>query len=61
MSVVWQQTLKTAISCTGIGLHSGKRVGMTLHPATPGTGIRFLRSDLGGEENGCLLGRPNRR
>ena len=49
MSVVWQKTLKTAMSCSGIGLHSGKRVDMTLHPAAPGTGIRFLRSDLGGE------------
>ena len=49
MSVVWQKTLKTAISCTGIGLHGGKRVEMTLLPAAPGTGIRFRRQDLDGE------------
>ena len=48
MSVVWQKTLKTAISCTGIGLHSGKRVEMTLHPAAPGSGIAFCRKDLDG-------------
>ena len=48
LSVVWQKTLKSAISCTGIGLHSGKRVEMTLLPAGPGTGIRFRRVDLDG-------------
>ncbi|MCH7944120.1 MAG: UDP-3-O-acyl-N-acetylglucosamine deacetylase, partial [Proteobacteria bacterium] len=49
VSVVWQKTLKTAISCTGIGLHGGKRIEMTLLPAAPGTGIRFRRQDLDGE------------
>ena len=38
-----QQTLKTAIGCRGIGLHSGERVGITLHPAPPDTGIVFRR------------------
>jgi UDP-3-O-[3-hydroxymyristoyl] N-acetylglucosamine deacetylase len=38
-----QQTLKTAIGCRGIGLHSGERVAMTLHPAPPDTGIVFRR------------------
>lgn len=50
MSVIWQKTLKTAISCTGIGLHGGKRVEMTLLPAGPGTGIRFRRVDLDGPD-----------
>jgi UDP-3-O-[3-hydroxymyristoyl] N-acetylglucosamine deacetylase len=36
-----QQTLKTAIGCRGIGLHSGERVALTLHPAPPDTGIIF--------------------
>jgi UDP-3-O-[3-hydroxymyristoyl] N-acetylglucosamine deacetylase len=44
-----QQTLKTAISCRGIGLHSGRKVTMTLHPAPPGSGIVFRRSDAGAE------------
>lgn len=48
VSAVWQKTLKTSISCTGIGLHGGKRVEMTLLPAEPGTGIRFRRKDLDG-------------
>lgn len=40
-----QQTLKTPISCRGIGLHSGARVSMTLLPAEPDTGILFRRTD----------------
>jgi UDP-3-O-[3-hydroxymyristoyl] N-acetylglucosamine deacetylase len=39
-----QQTLKTAIGCRGIGLHSGERVAMTLHPAPPDSGIVFRRT-----------------
>ncbi len=39
-----RQTLKNSISCTGIGLHTGFRVSMTLHPAAPGTGVVFRRS-----------------
>jgi UDP-3-O-[3-hydroxymyristoyl] N-acetylglucosamine deacetylase len=41
-----QQTLKNAIHCTGVGLHSGKSVTMRLHPAPAGTGISFVRTDL---------------
>jgi UDP-3-O-[3-hydroxymyristoyl] N-acetylglucosamine deacetylase len=40
-----QQTLKTVIGCRGIGLHSGQKVAMTLHPAPPDTGIVFRRTD----------------
>lgn len=43
-----QKTLKTAIGCTGIGLHSGARVSMTIHPAPPDAGIVFRRVDLRG-------------
>ncbi len=43
---VRQKTLKTAISCTGTGLHSGQRVTMTLRPAEPGSGVVFRRTDL---------------
>ncbi len=42
----WQQTLKGSIGCVGVGLHSGKRVHLTLHPAPVGSGIRFRRLDL---------------
>ena len=48
MSTVWQKTLKSAISCTGIGLQGGKRVEMSLLPAAHDTGVRFRRTDLDG-------------
>lgn len=41
-----QRTLKTAIRATGVGLHGGKKVYMTLRPAAPNTGIVFRRVDL---------------
>ncbi len=41
-----QRTLKTAIRATGVGLHSGRKVFMTLRPAAPNTGIVFRRTDL---------------
>jgi UDP-3-O-[3-hydroxymyristoyl] N-acetylglucosamine deacetylase len=41
-----QRTLKTAISCSGIGLHSGQTVSMTILPAAENTGILFRRIDL---------------
>ena len=43
-----QRTLKKAISATGVGLHSGEKVTMTLSPAMPDSGIVFRRSDLPG-------------
>jgi UDP-3-O-[3-hydroxymyristoyl] N-acetylglucosamine deacetylase len=43
---IFQKTLKTSIGCTGVGLHSGVRVAMKLHPAAPDTGIVFKRIDL---------------
>src|ERR1700679_4379418 len=42
-----QQTLKTAIDCIGIGLHSGRKVTMRLTPAAADHGIVFRRTDLG--------------
>ena len=45
-----QRTLKRSISCAGIGLHSGKKVNLSLKPAPANTGIRFRRTDLGGLE-----------
>ena len=44
-----QRTLKTAIGCVGVGVHTGQRVSATLHPAEPGTGILLRRIDLGAE------------
>ena len=47
-TVIKQKTLKSAISCTGIGLHSGEKISMTLHPADVNTGIVFRRTDVAG-------------
>jgi len=45
-----QRTLRRQISCAGIGLHSGKKVTLSLRPGPPNSGIRFRRTDLGGLE-----------
>ena len=42
-----QRTLAQAIGCVGVGLHTGERVRLELRPAPAGTGIVFLRTDLG--------------
>ena len=44
-----ERTLASRVQCTGIGLHSGQPVDIVLNPAAAGTGILFVRSDLGGE------------
>lgn len=41
-----QRTLKSLIRATGVGLHSGAKVTMTLRPAAPDSGIVFRRIDL---------------
>src|SRR5579872_1336259 len=41
-----QRTLKNCIRATGVGLHTGEKVYMTLRPAAPNTGIVFRRVDL---------------
>jgi UDP-3-O-[3-hydroxymyristoyl] N-acetylglucosamine deacetylase len=41
-----QRTLRNSIRATGIGLHTGKKIMMTLKPAPPDTGICFRRIDL---------------
>jgi UDP-3-O-[3-hydroxymyristoyl] N-acetylglucosamine deacetylase len=44
--MVGQRTLKNSIRATGVGLHTGKKVLMTLRPAPADTGIVFRRTDL---------------
>src|SRR3954468_12107000 len=41
-----QRSLKSSISASGVGLHTGQKVRMTLRPAPPDTGIVFRRIDL---------------
>jgi UDP-3-O-[3-hydroxymyristoyl] N-acetylglucosamine deacetylase len=45
-----QHTLKNPINCSGVALHSGARVAMTLLPAPAGSGIVFHRNDIGGAD-----------
>src|SRR5207244_5903582 len=51
-----QRTLRRPISCAGIGLHSRKKVTLSLKPAPSDFGIRFRRSDLGGLEVPASIG-----
>src|SRR5450755_2906841 len=44
--MVGQRTLRNSIRATGVGLHTGKKVLMTLRPAPPDAGIVFRRTDL---------------
>ena len=44
--MIRQRTLKNIIRATGIGLHSGEKVYLTLRPASVDTGIVFRRMDL---------------
>ena len=41
-----QRTIKTTIRATGVGLHTGKKVFMTLRPGAVDTGIMFRRIDI---------------
>ncbi|MHB1950648.1 MAG: UDP-3-O-acyl-N-acetylglucosamine deacetylase [Acidiferrobacteraceae bacterium] len=44
--MIKQRTLKNVIRATGVGLHTGEKVYLTLRPAAPDTGIVFRRTDL---------------
>ena len=44
--MIRQRTLKNMIRATGVGLHTGEKVYLTLRPAMPDTGIVFCRTDL---------------
>ena len=44
--MIRQRTLKNVIRATGVGLHTGKKVLLTLRPAPANTGIIFRRVDI---------------
>jgi UDP-3-O-[3-hydroxymyristoyl] N-acetylglucosamine deacetylase len=44
--VLKQRTLRTPVSTTGVGLHTGAKVRLEMRPAPPGHGVRFVRTDL---------------
>ena len=48
MSIVQQRTIKNTIHCRGVGLHSGVKTSLILHPAPPDSGIHFRRTDASG-------------
>jgi UDP-3-O-[3-hydroxymyristoyl] N-acetylglucosamine deacetylase len=50
MNATWnQRTVAKRVTCTGVGLHSGKPATLTLAPAPADSGITFVRMDLGVE------------
>ncbi len=48
ISLSHQRTLEQSVGCSGIGLHTGERVEMTLRPAPANSGVTFRRMDLHG-------------
>lgn len=46
MNQLYQRTLQKRVSCTGVGLHSGARITLTLAPAPANSGIVFVRTGL---------------
>lgn len=52
-TILRQKTLKTAINCSGIALHSGEKVSITLIPAKADFGVVFKRTDIAGK--GALI------
>jgi UDP-3-O-[3-hydroxymyristoyl] N-acetylglucosamine deacetylase len=44
--MIRQRTVKSLVKATGVGLHTGARVNLTLRPAPVNTGIVFRRTDL---------------
>jgi len=46
MIMCFQKTIREEISCRSVGLHSGRRINMTIKPARVDEGIVFIRKDL---------------
>ena len=55
MSLLNQKTIKKSIHIEGVGLHSGKKVKLDIHPSNPNSGIIFKRVDV--QSNNIIL--PN--
>ncbi len=46
--MIYQRTLKRRVSATGVGLHSGEKISISLRPALADTGVMFRRTDVAG-------------
>jgi UDP-3-O-[3-hydroxymyristoyl] N-acetylglucosamine deacetylase len=44
--MIKQRTLKRIVQATGVGLHTGKKVTLTMRPASANTGVIYRRTDL---------------
>ena len=44
--MLYQRTMAKRVQVTGIGIHSGKKVSLTLYPAEADFGIQFKRTDI---------------
>ena len=49
--MLYQRTIAKSVSVTGIGIHSGKKVTLKLHPAKADFGIQFRRTDITTSKN----------
>ncbi|MFY9646962.1 MAG: UDP-3-O-acyl-N-acetylglucosamine deacetylase, partial [Terriglobales bacterium] len=47
-SLTHEQTIRSVVTCKGVGLHSGAPVSLRILPAPAGSGIVFHRTDLDG-------------
>jgi UDP-3-O-[3-hydroxymyristoyl] N-acetylglucosamine deacetylase len=54
-----QKTINSEISCSGIGIHCGDKVKMTLKPAKENSGIIFIRSDVAPEKSKVIADYKN--
>jgi len=52
VSILTQKTISKKITLRGIGVHTGKKVNLNIHPAPPNSGITFKRIDL--QENNII-------
>ena len=48
--MIHEQTIRTPVECSGVGLHSGAPVKLRILPAPAGSGVIFRRTDLDGFE-----------
>lgn len=55
----YQRTIKNQVGCFGVGLHTGKRVDLTIKPAKEDSGIIFKRTDITDKDNIILASYAN--